>query len=246
TGDLGKWLPDGNIDYIGRTDNQVKVRGYRIELEEIEKIVNKSGYSKETAVITKKNKGEEIIVAYVNLKNGYTKASIYDYISKMLPNYMVPQFILNTSEFPINSSGKIDKIELKNRDISEFISHKTKQVPKTEVEIAIEKIWKEILPIKELSVGDSFFDLGGTSLSAMTMVGEVNNMLNGNLISMKDVFISPDIQGLSAEIEKRLKNKKSLVSINKKSRVDTYYKVSPAQRKLWMTDQVINHPEAYN
>ena len=165
TGDLVRFLPDGNLDFLGRADQQVKIRGYRIELGEIESLL--AQHSQVEAAVAVVRQGH--IVAYVVPRAvGPGAAELRRYLAERLPDYMVPAFLLALPEFPLTPNGKVDRKALPapetSRAGSQFVP------PRDSVELKIAGLWEEVLGIRPVGVKDNFFDLGGHSLLAVRLM----------------------------------------------------------------------------
>src|SRR5690606_25888626 len=160
TGDLARWLPDGNIEFIGRKDHQVKIRGYRIELEEIEFVIEKSGLVKQVSVLVRFSEGDnKQIVAYIIPNSNYDDELLRKHLRDVLPSYMIPSILIGLDEFPLTMNGKIDKKALQNME-HVSTSDRKKILPRNDIEERLANIWKDILGLNEVFVGDSFFDFG--------------------------------------------------------------------------------------
>jgi acyl-coenzyme A synthetase/AMP-(fatty) acid ligase len=137
TGDLGRWLPDGNIEYLGRMDEQVKIRGYRIELGEIESVLQESNIVHQSVVLAKEDEqGNKRLVGYVVAKEKFNKESVVSYLQSKLPEYMVPALWVELENFPLTPNGKIDKKALPDPDASDLLSNEY-QVPSNETETVL-------------------------------------------------------------------------------------------------------------
>jgi len=193
TGDMARWLPDGRIEYIGRTDNQIKIRGHRIELGEIENVLSKSELVKECVVVSQNDRNGEIcIVAYVVPQTTYNEALLKDYIRSKLPVFMHPAFWVELSQLPYTPNGKVDRSSLRKRELTAFIS-KTHVLPQTEEELKLVKIFERILGLKYVSLKDNFFELGGHSLSATRVISEVEREFSVS-IPVRAFFNFQDIE----------------------------------------------------
>lgn len=200
TGDLGRWLMDDTIEFIGRKDNQVKVRGYRIELEEIENILcTHELVSSSLVLVNEALAGEKLIVAYIVGENNLEVNELRSWIRTKLPNYMVPNNFVLLNEFPLTVNGKIDKKKLPK--ITSFQSERPSYIaPETNTEKIIVKIWEDVLGISEIGLNDNFFDLGGHSLKAVKMFNLISSQLKTKL-TLPILFNNPTIKDLSKEID---------------------------------------------
>ncbi len=205
TGDLVRMLPDGNIEYIGRNDFQVKIRGYRIELGEIEIRIQglKDEQVIEQAVVLVNEKADnKYLVGYFVAKEQVDVEELRSYLSKQLPEYMVPTGLVQIEQMPLTVNGKLDRKALLN--IEYKISDEVIELPKNNTEERLLKIWSNLLKISEseLSVTQSFFRLGGNSLLSIRLVGQLNRELLVQL-SVKDIFAYPTIREISHIIEQK-------------------------------------------
>jgi acyl-CoA synthetase (AMP-forming)/AMP-acid ligase II len=172
TGDLARFLENGDVEYIGRIDNQIKLRGLRIELEEIEFEIKKISNILNCVVILREDEiNEKYLASYIILKNEIENKiefiqTIKKQISKKLPNYMIPKSFTILKLFPLNSSDKIDKKKFPKPDLNDFLTNLNEYIePKTEIEIKLVEIWKEILHLNKIGIEDNFFEIGGDSIS---------------------------------------------------------------------------------
>lgn len=176
TGDLGRWLTNGNIEYLGRKDDQVKIRGNRIELGEIEHVVLQSGLVDQVTIIIKEDEqGERYLVGYVVADKSFDAGVLINHLQKKLPKYMIPVFWKNVDSFPLTVNGKIDKKALSNLGLNgqrnEYVG------PSNEIEEKLVEIWQELLGVDKVGINDNFFELGGHSLLAMRMVSHIESSL---------------------------------------------------------------------
>jgi acyl-CoA synthetase (AMP-forming)/AMP-acid ligase II len=166
TGDLAKWLPDGNVQFVGRSDFQVKIRGFRVELGEIESQL-KAHPSVKNCVVTARNRRGDTdrqIVAYVTGK-GIQIAILRDYLSEKLPLYMVPHVFVHLESLPLNINGKIDREALPEPVLNN--PGERKVPPRDELELRLVTLWQNTLKVPHVGITENFFHLGGDSLQAM-------------------------------------------------------------------------------
>jgi len=195
TGDLVRWLPDGNLEYIGRKDNQVKIRGYRIELGEIESILSNYKDIKQSVIIVKeRGAGEKYLVGYYVSNKVLNEGEIFSYLQSKLPEYMIPSAIIHLEHLPLTINGKLDKEALPE---ARFTNTKTYVAPRNEVEEKVTKIWEEVLGLPKNSIGieDNFFRLGGDSIISIQIVSRLRERLD-LLVNLKDIFNYKTIKGL--------------------------------------------------
>ena len=201
TGDLAKWLPDGNIEYIGRIDFQVKIRGFRIELGEIEqKIIHYPGIKEAVAVALKDPIGQDFICAYyTTYENGINEIHLIDYLNKSIPEYMIPQNFVYLKEFPINANGKVDRKSLPfplfdNENKTEYIA------PKNEKEEILLHYLKEIFKRDNISLSASFISIGGNSLQALILLSKLRTEYD---ITTNDILNSKSLSEIATKLIKK-------------------------------------------
>ncbi|QIY90739.1 non-ribosomal peptide synthetase [Chryseobacterium gallinarum] len=198
TGDIAKWLGDGNIEFIGRSDFQVKIRGYRIEPSEIEvHILQYSSNFKQVIVETKEFRNEKILAVYYMVKeNGkIDRSALREYLIQRLPEYMVPAFFVELDTIPLTFNGKIDRKSLP--DISdENLIRKEYTAPGNETEKKIAEIWQEVLGIEKIGATDNFFELGGHSLKALNILHRINESFQLSF-SLEYIFNFPTVGSLA-------------------------------------------------
>ncbi|PYE91524.1 non-ribosomal peptide synthetase [Bacillus sp. 196mf] len=200
TGDVGKYLSDGNIVYVGRSDRQVKVRGHRIELGEIQSIINMHSQVKDTVIVTTKDKMN--IIAFVISNNLKEILDLDTFMYERLPKYMIPSHIIYLEDFPTTPNGKIDIQNL----LSTFESYRTKNPitqPMDEIEKQIYHIWCNLLEVSSINVHQSFFQLGGHSLLAYQLVIALNEKFNIK-ISLRDIFEFSTVESLAKIIKQKI------------------------------------------
>ncbi|MEC1623748.1 non-ribosomal peptide synthetase, partial [Bacillus mojavensis] len=197
TGDLVKWT-GGGIEYIGRIDQQVKVRGYRIELSEIEVQLAQLSQVQDAAVTAVKDKaGNTAIAAYVTPETVDTEA-LKSALKETLPDYMIPAFWVTLNELPVTANGKVDRKALPEPDIE--TGNGEYKAPSTDMEELLAGIWQDVLGISEVGVSDNFFSLGGDSIKGIQMASRLNQQ--GWKLEMKDLFQHPTIEELTQYVER--------------------------------------------
>ncbi|MEO6231487.1 MAG: amino acid adenylation domain-containing protein [Ferruginibacter sp.] len=205
TGDLGRWLPEGNIEYLGRIDEQVKIRGYRIELGEIETVIQQTGLVQQCVVMPIEDKdGDKRLVGYVVPEAIYNRQALNTRLRNMLPGYMVPTLWIELESLPLTVNGKINKKALPDPDVSSLVNKEYVE-PRNELESKIAFIWSELLQIKMVGVHDNFFELGGHSLLAVRLVSAIRRKLDLTL-TINDVFIYPTIASFANNIVEKIIN----------------------------------------
>jgi acyl carrier protein len=200
TGDLTRWLPDGEIEYLGRIDEQVKIRGFRIETGEIEAEIVKSNLISQVIVTAKKDKkGVDYLVAYVVATENYTKEAVITHLRRSLPEYMLPTFWVELPAFPRTASGKINRKALPEPNFGEnFLNEYV--APVSNVEIALCKIWEELLQVETIGIRDNFFERGGHSLLVIRLLAMVKREFKIEL-KISAFFELPTVEELAKFIE---------------------------------------------
>lgn len=199
SGDLGRYLPDGNIEYLGRKDDQVKIRGYRIELGEIEKVSEECSCVERSVVIIKEREGNKELWCYLVLKGGSVD-EVRSYLSDHLAAYMLPSRYIILEDLPLTVNGKVDKAALP--EISgAATSESSYEEGRNEVEKKLQEIWSEVLGIERVSINDNFFHIGGHSLLATQVVSRIRKHYKIDL-SLKQLFENPTIRELEQRISK--------------------------------------------
>ncbi|MBT5267814.1 MAG: AMP-binding protein, partial [Candidatus Marinimicrobia bacterium] len=199
TGDLVRWLPDGNIEFLGRVDEQVKIRGFRVELGEIEVVLERNPYIRESAVVVNEtSKEEKYLVAYVVMLEGHDlqNSELRQFLKERLPDYMIPSFFVETDVLPITPGGKVDRKALPAHDKDGNNTRKDYISPRTILELQITKIWEEVMERHPIGVRDNFFELGGHSLMAVRLVTQIEEK-NGRSLPVRTLFETPTIEGLA-------------------------------------------------
>jgi len=248
TGDLARWLPDGNIEFWGRVDNQVKIQGFRIELGEIESQLTRYAGVKEAVVIDRKdNNGNKYLCGYVVGEGEIPSKELKESLRKDLPGYMVPAHIIKLKEMPLTPNGKIDKKALPEPDLSQSSTEYI--APRNETEEKLAQIWCEILDIEKVGVTDNFFDIGGHSLKAVNLVSRIQKEFNV-AVKVSDIFDKPSVEKLAAYFEqsaKGLQKGNALyydeIEIVPKS---WYYAASMVQKRMYAINQIDTESKSYN
>lgn len=249
TGDKARMMPGGKIDLMGREDRQVKIRGIRVELDEIETVLFQAEQVKNAVVIKHVDENapaatSETLVAFVMAGdevqgNANLEKKINDHIRKHLPEYMVPSRVVEVKGFPLLSNGKVDFTALTE------LLHEDKtavEAPTNDVETTILAIWKEILGDKPISITDTFHSIGGNSLSIMRLIGRLYKEF-GIRISLNELFNNLTIKTQAELIHKATKD--SLYVINK-AEPKAYYHTSSAQERMYYNYVMNRSSVSYN
>lgn len=238
TGDLVRWLENGNLMYMGRLDHQVKIRGYRIDTEEVQEAIMSYEGVAEAAVLTEPSQEHgEILVGYYTARDFCAPREVRKHLSKFLPPYMVPGRLIHVSSFPLTPNGKLDRKRLSTTHAIEYREEEAHQLvkPSTELEQQIASIWEKVLGLSAPpSISQSFFEIGGNSLQASSILLIMNDRLGTN-ISLREFFIEPTVRALSALVETKGLAKVLTIPVTEGTE---YYPLSPAQRRMYFLYQL--------
>lgn len=254
TGDLGRRLENGEFAYGGRRDFQVKIRGHRIEIGEIEQLLLRHEQVKETVVTAfQEEDGEYALCAYVVMQNaadvepdgaappGRLTAKLREYLGDKLPSYMVPAFMVVLDAIPLTPTGKIDRRALPKPGSAD--AGKRELVPlSTDTERKLAEIWKELLGTDAISAKDSFFELGGHSLKAAGMVSRIAERFSMQM-SLRDIFMNPTLEGLAAHLD--TSGTVAAARIPKQPERE-HYPMSRAQRRQFMMGLISGEATMYH
>ena len=199
TGDLARYLANGDIEFAGRTDDQVKIRGYRVELEEIEAVLGAHPGAHEVVVMARENaSGEKSLVAYLvpSREQVPTASELRSYLTKKLPHYMVPAAVVLLEAMPKTPNGKVDKRALPAPKAADFAATQEYVAPSSELETQLTKIWETVLDKKPVGIRDNFFELGGHSLLAARLMHRIEQQL-GKRLPLAALLQAPTIEQLT-------------------------------------------------
>ncbi len=243
TGDIGRWLPDGNIEFIGRKDDQVKIRGYRIELGEIESALQSYAGVESVVVIARSNSvGEKELVAYLSGDEILNTTDIVDHLSRLLPSYMLPSYYVQLASLPLTINGKIDKKALPDPEGLGMQSGAEYIAPGDETERKLVKIWEEILGKERIGIREDFFELGGHSLKATRLASQIYKEFDVK-VEIRDLFFNVMVEDQARLI--REAGKTFFINIAPVAAQSSYV-LSSAQRRLWVLSQFEDGNVAYN
>jgi amino acid adenylation domain-containing protein len=245
SGDLARWLPDGNLELIGRIDFQVKVRGYRIELGEIEGRLLECP-SVEQAVVVARDFGHgNELAAYVVAGAAWEVGRTRELLREHLPDYMVPAFFVRLDGMPLSPNGKLDRRALPDpRAAAQRAA--VFEAPRTATEAAIETIWRRVLQVERIGVLDDFFELGGHSLKAMQITAQIHKEF-GVAVALRRFFDDPSVAALARLVDGGERTQWLRIP---PAPTQEHYALSHAQRRLWMLHHMdgaaaYNMPEAH-
>ena len=204
TGDLARRLPGGALEFLGRVDNQVKLRGFRIELEEVEAVLTQhEGVAAAVVALREDRPGEKQLAAYLIAAEGTAvdETALYDWLRQKLPAYMIPARFVALEEFPLLPNGKVDRKRLPAPDRLRGEDAGCAP-PRDDLEAGMVKIWEDVLGVRPIGVTDNFFALGGHSLLAVRVIAQMQQKLAQSL-QLADLFQTPTIAGLAALLRRR-------------------------------------------
>lgn len=243
TGDLARWMPDGNIQFLGRIDEQIKIRGQRIEPGEIENVLIKSDAVDEVAVgIRETTPGEVQLIAYVVSADACDPVAIRGFLENHLPQFMIPTVFVNVEALPLNLNGKIDRKALADIKLELPEERAAYVLPSSPLEEQIAEIWQEVLNKPEIGIEDNFFSLGGHSLKAINIISRINRLLQVK-IEIGDIFSHNTVKSLAEFIAHE--EQVSYVPIESLEQ-KPYYALSQGQQRLWVLQQLDEDQIAYN
>ena len=250
TGDLARYLPDGNIEFRGRIDNQVKIRGFRIELGEVEAVLGQHPAVRECAVVAREDDaGSQRLVAYVVLSQEHTIAvnDLSRFLKQKLPNYMVPSLFLLLEALPLTPNGKVDRKALTTVQGGTFGVAESFVAPRTPIEELLASIWAEVLGLEQVGIHDNFFEIGGHSLKATQVISRVRDVFSTEL-PIRCLFEFPIVADLSKQIEdirSQESNLSAAIPIQPIAREEELA-LSFAQQRLWFLHQLEGQNTTYN
>lgn len=236
TGDKGYLSEDGNIMFIGREDNQIKIRGMRVELGEIESRIRKMNGIKEVVVLPIKEKSVSQLVVYYTTDGEINNQAIKNKLNKELPEYMVPSFYMELERIPLNSTGKLDRKYLPEPLEKHLIVSTDYSKPTNNTEERVLLIWREQLNIKQIGTHDNFFELGGHSLLVVLIISAINKQFQTSL-SVKSLFDYPTIAGISGLLLQRRKHVVSIPTTSKNEKAKGI-PLSDAQKRIWFLENL--------
>jgi tyrocidine synthetase-3 len=243
TGDLARWLPDGNIEFLGRIDHQVKIRGFRVEPGEIENRLRQLPTVNEAVVIDREYaNGEVYLCAYLETRGEIVPRELRYQLSRILPDYMIPACFVPMEKIPLNPSGKVNRQALPSPAAGE--SGKNLLPPRDHLQKKLAELWSEVLEVEKQRIGldTNFFELGGHSLKATILTLKIQKTF-GVKVSLADIFRSRSLRALAEHLGKLAFT--GFTPLAPREEKD-YYPLSPAQRRLYFLHQVIADSTAYN
>jgi amino acid adenylation domain-containing protein len=248
TGDLARYLPNGELEYLGRIDHQVKIRGFRIELGEIEAALAQHPAIRENVVVVREDEpGDKRLVAYVVAKgeSSLQVIELRQFLTERLPNYMVPNAIVVLESLPLTANGKVDRRALPKPDLNSQPLDKY-VAPRTPVEEILAQIWSQVLKVERVGINDNFFELGGHSLLATQLVSRIRSIFQTEL-PLRNLFAAPTVAEQAQLIGKIQQQNLELTSPPILPRAkEAESPLSYAQQRLWFLDQLELNRALYN
>ncbi|QSQ16101.1 non-ribosomal peptide synthase/polyketide synthase [Myxococcus landrumensis] len=245
TGDLVRWLPDGSLEFLGRSDFQVKVRGFRIELGEVEAALRLFHGIHEAAVLAREDiPGDKRLVAYFTSSEGQSvdSSALRSFLLQRLPEYMVPAALVSLPSFPLSPNGKLDRKALPPPDFAAATAAEDFTPPSTQAQERLASIFSDVLGLQRVSIHSDFFELGGHSLLATQVVSRIRAAFNVEL-PLGELFSSPTVALLSERLESLASSRvPALVPVDRTQALP----LSFAQQRLWFLDQLQPGNSTYN
>ena len=244
TGDLGRYDRAGVVEFLGRRDFQVKVRGYRVELPEIEAALRTVPGVHETLVLARGHESEMRLIAYARADEGVAVEHLRRAAAERLPDYMVPAAFVVVPDFPLTANGKIDRAALPVPDAARPALETAFVAPRTPIEQLIADVWSGLLGWRRVGVHDNFFALGGHSLLATRVIARLRDAFGINL-PLRRLFQSPTVAGLAAAVQEQAPHAEASRPLVRVAR-DGDRPLSLAQERLWFIDRLDPGSAAYN
>lgn len=243
TGDSARWYENGTLEFLGRLDDQVKIHGYRIEIEEIERQILQLDDIRQAVVIVKENKNfEKYLCAFIVAYETVSEEMIKNKLSETLPKYMIPSYIIIIDSIPMTNNGKVDKKKLSEYEVT--VEKLVCNYAETQVQEQIEEIWKEVLDVKEhIPIDVSYYDYGGNSLNASMIVARLNKKFGVNL-TLKEFFSHTTILEQAEFVESNENDTEHNTALFEPVEMD-YYPLSSAQERMYVLNE-LDHSTNYN
>ena len=245
TGDRVRWRSDGNLEFLGRFDHQIKIRGFRVELGEIENTLTQHDAVRQAVVISRGKNADQQLIAYVTLqpKSIIERRALRSWLGTRLPDYMVPAAIVVLEQLPLNANGKVDRKALPEIEAEPMDTY---SAPRTPSEEMVAGIWAEVLHRERIGSRDNFFELGGHSLLATQVVSRIGEAF-GIEMPLRMLFEAPTVEGLAEQIEQKRRVSGAMVPTPfRRADRDRPLPLSYAQQRLWFIDQLEPGSPLYN
>ncbi|HEY3340728.1 MAG TPA: amino acid adenylation domain-containing protein, partial [Anaerolineae bacterium] len=249
TGDLARYLSNGEVDLLGRVDSQVKLRGYRIELGEIEAQLAQHPSVRQAVVRAWEGMpGEKVLVAYIILDEGHSlhPAELQRFLKQTLPEYMIPPAFMALNTFPLTPNGKMDHRALPAPLRGAYMAHTAFVAPRTATEADLHRIWINVLGVEQIGVHDNFFELGGQSLLATQIVSRVSDVFQIEL-PLRQLFETPTVSGMAEVIDNSQRGVSTFLSMEPADTKPTDpVPLSFSQERMWFINHLNPDNAAYN
>jgi tyrocidine synthetase-3 len=242
SGDLARWMPDGSIEFLGRIDHQVKLRGFRVEIGEIEShLVNHKAIKEAVVTTVEKNEDKYLCAYIVSSQTPPDALELKEYLSRELPGYMIPTYVVQLEKIPLTPNGKVNRKALPRADTEMVHDHAGPQNP---IEEKLIHLWSDILGIDRDTLGldADFFDLGGHSLKAAVLVSKIHKVFDVK-VELVEIFKLSSIKELAKRIERAKKERYAPIETTEKRE---YYRLSSAQKRLYILQQMEPGSSGYN
>ncbi len=242
TGDIARWLPDGNLEFVGRKDQQIKIRGNRIELGEIEyAIIEYSEFINQAVVVLNEINQEKVLVAHYVASGLIDNGKLREFLTSHLPYYMVPGYFSKIETIPLTANGKINRKKLPKITKSDIIRKKY-VAPTNETEEKIVHIWKEILELSTVGITDDFFELGGHSLLLNKLTNEYHRIFNKDM-DLKEIYANTTPKDHAKFLKEKIAS--GFHEIEKIAE-QQYYESSPSQIRFWLLYRIHGKSKEFN
>ncbi|MGD0283905.1 MAG: amino acid adenylation domain-containing protein, partial [Dissulfurispiraceae bacterium] len=243
TGDIGRFLPDGQLECLGRNDDQVKIRGYRVEPAEIEQRVKAHPGIKGAVVVPRElSSGSMDLVAYCIGGEELGRSYLREYLGQWLPEYLLPSYFVFLERFPLTPNGKIDKKALPLPEAGNASADVDCRAPETGTEMKVAEIWREAIGRESVGLNDDFFEMGGHSLKAIRIISRIYKIF-GVDVSLKEFFGNRTIGKLSGLVHRKAAGVFTPIGVIPER---PQYDLSHAQRRLWILDRMEEYLVAFN
>jgi amino acid adenylation domain-containing protein len=241
TGDYGRLTSDGYIEFLGRKDSQIKIRGFRIELGEIENCLLEHDSISKAVVTDCQENGKKYLCAYIVCSSAIDSGELKAFLKKRLPDYMIPLYFISIDEIPLTGNGKVDRKKLPAPKHDDSLRTK-KAKTENEIQEKLLTVWKKVFGQNEIGITDTFFELGGDSVTVIKLNNAINRELNIS-VSIQEIFSCETIKGLAELIKHKEQTAFSEIG---KAEKRAYYPVSHAQKNLFAVNDISGENVAFN
>ncbi|MFI9262199.1 amino acid adenylation domain-containing protein [Streptomyces sioyaensis] len=237
TGDLVRWLPDGTLEFLGRIDQQIKVRGIRIELGEIESTLMKHEHVVSCVVVAREDRpGDKRLVAYCVTREAALEAALWEWCMRSLPEYMVPSAFVLLDRLPLTANKKVDRAALPAPQALWTQPDEAYVAPSTLEQELVARVWADVLGVDRVGAHDNFFELGGHSLLAMRAVNGIASTANVE-VPVRELFAHPTVAGFADRVAAVADGARSIPLVPRDTGCE--FPLSFGQQRLWFLDQLL-------